>query len=132
MLAAGAVSGLVAGVLALGTISGVSDDIRSLAQLAMLLPVGIFVAWWLLVPGMALDRDERSPIEDEIFDVEARVQQIQVAFDASAQPHTGGHPVAPSDESVRDELRRSIRRPVGSERAAATNYGIRRERRDLG
>lgn len=124
MLAFGALFGVVAGLLAQGAVSGVDEDIRSLVRLALLLPAGIFVAWWLLIPGMAVDADEVEPIADARIDVEARVERIEAAFDAMAVPRMGAHRVSPPDEATRDELRSSIRRPDVSEDPA--RFGIRR------
>lgn len=124
MLAIGALVGVIAGILAQVAVNGVDEDIRALVRMALLLPAGIFVAWWLLIPGMAVDADEIEPIADTRIDVDARVERIEAAFDETAVPRMGAHRVSPPDEATRDELRSSIRRPDVSEDPA--RYGTRR------
>lgn len=126
MLAAGALVGLLAGLASQALAGGVDPDIRGLVRVALLLPAGVFVAWWLLVPGIGVDSDE-VVAEDRAaapLDVETRVRQIEAAFDDTAVPRSSGHRIARPDPATRDALRRTIRRPAAS--GDAHRFGVRR------
>lgn len=124
MLAAGALVGIVVGLGAQALVGGVDEEIRGLVRVALLLPAGIFVAWWLLVPGISLDRGETEPDVDGRIDVAAKVERIEAAFDETAVPRVGGHRVTPPEGAVREELRNTIRRPQAS--ADTSQFGLRR------
>lgn len=126
MLAAGALAGLVGGaaaqVLVGRTLEG---DAASLARVVFVMPVATFVLWWVLVPGVKLDRLEPDVVVVD-GSVEDRIQQIEQAFGDSDLPHTHGAPTHLADEQSSALFRRSIRRARPTTAADVADFGIRR------
>lgn len=136
MLAAGAAVGLLAGLLAQPFVTQLhlhDGEIEGLVRLALLLPAGIFVAWWLLVPGMSLRADEPDvDVEaQDTVDPESRLQQIEATFDSTAVPSADRHRITRPSPTVRAELRDSVRRPQAAP-GAGGRFGVGRPREARG
>lgn len=124
MLATGAVVGLGAGLALQPFLGDVDSEIRALVRAALLLPGIIFIAWWVLIPGVNVENDEESVPDGRLIDAEARLERIEAAFDDTAVPHPGSVRIEAPDPAVREELRRSIHRPEPI--AKPEDYGLRR------
>lgn len=128
MVGAGALVGLLACLASLVLIGEtVNGELEGLARLAIVLPAGIFVTWWLLVPGIRLDRDEVPPSDEEHAAAE-RIQHIEEAF--ADAPFVMGRrarrvvdePTAALAEMYRGSI---VRRPQTSG-LTPSEYGVRR------
>jgi hypothetical protein len=124
VLAGGAAVGLGAGVLAQLVIGDPHGELDWLVRIALLLPVGVYVAWWLFGPGIGPVDQGSDAIPT--LDAQERLERIEAVFDTAAvprprreQPQVGSH--APGLE----EFRASIRRDPGV-RADPDSFGIRR------
>lgn len=120
MLAVGALVGLVAGLVTLFLLrdhDSLSREDWSLVPLAMLLPSLVFVGWWLLVPGLAVDRDETHPVGDaeRAASIDARIARIEAAFSDPMVPRP--RRALEVDPGVGAQLRGS----VGTDAAIAAN-----------
>jgi hypothetical protein len=86
LLLAGAIVGLAGGLLAQSSVEGSlrgHQDLEWLVRLALVLPALIFVAWWLLSPGIA---DEPEELVEEPIDADERLERIEATFDDAAVP----------------------------------------------
>lgn len=129
MLLAGAVVGVVAGIVGQPVTGGVHPDIDLLARAALFVPVVLYVAWWLLMPGYRVDADE-TPIPEGVTapDVTDRVERIEATFDSAAVPRAGRFRIEPAGEEEQAAFRASIRRSpsTGVDRA---QFGLGRHAR---
>lgn len=87
LLATGAVAGLLVGVVGVLAATGsVATDLAGIARIAVVVPVVIYLAWWLLSPGLSDDVDGDL---DAATDVEAAATGIVASvFDHGASPDT--------------------------------------------
>lgn len=129
MLAAGAVAGLVGGIAAQVLIGRTLDgDVATLARIVFVMPVATFVAWWLVIPGMSLQRGEAAsvPAPASNDEVEARIRRIEATFAEASVPRSGRPADGSVDPAASELFRRSLRgvRRTTAEDVAA--YGVRR------
>lgn len=131
MLAAGAFVGLATALLAVAFVDQEGgSDVQHLARFAFVLPPAVFVLWWLLFPGIAVDRGELSAEEAAAAvdgeHVDTRITRIVSAFDGSPVPRPTRTP-QPDDPAARNTLMNSVRRDPNVVPLDETNaYGLRR------
>lgn len=122
MLARGAVVGLAAGIVSQAFVGGVDGELGWLVRLALLLPAVVFVAWWLLVPGLRLeDATDAAPADAQEPAALSRVERIETVFDSAAVPRGRRGQLEQPDDGLRETYRSSVRRdgPAGDEAADA-------------
>lgn len=124
MILAGALVGLVGGIVATMVVPDVDSDLRGLVRLAFVLPVAVYVLWWLASPGITLERDEAEPAAAAV-DVEERIERIEATFDQAAMPRAGRHSIDPVDPATAASFRSSIRRAPATSAADVAQYGVR-------
>jgi len=124
MILAGALVGLLAGIVASLLVPDVESDIRGLVRLAFVLPAAIYVLWWLGSPGITLEHDDAVPVEPSV-DIEERIEQIEATFDQAAMPRAGRHSIDPVDPAAVATFRRSIRRARATSAADIAQFGVR-------
>lgn len=127
LIAYGAFVGLAAGIVSLlliGTdVRGSADEI---VPLALMLPAGIYVLWWIAFPGMALDRVDVVPDAEQQIDVDERVRTIEATFDDLAVPGARKRSILPADRAATAQFRASIRRGRATTPEDMAQFGISR------
>ena len=127
LLLAGAVVGLLGGLLAQVLVDeGVSgSDIEWLVRAALVLPAVIFVSWWLLAPGIALDEPSDTGIPVTIDPAE-RLGRIEATFDTAAVPCTRRRSLDSGDAVVASDYRASLRRDASDATVDRASFGVAR------
>lgn len=108
MLAIGALLGLVGGIVALLAVPATGDaETHGLVRMSFLLPVAMFVGWWLVGPGIRVASAVTDPVRDAAHDALAdRMRNLESTFDAAARPAAGRQAHIDSDH---DGFRSSLR-----------------------
>lgn len=133
MLAIGAVVGLVGGLVAQAFVGGVEGELGWLVRLALLVPALVFVAWWLLVPGLRLDQGmPAAPPEVQEPPAPSRLERIETVFDAAAVPRTRRTRLEQPGERLRETYRSSVRREDPDVDEAAEAWRMRHSVRQAG
>lgn len=111
LLAAGALIGLVGGLASQPVLdsAGAGSDIVWLVRFSMLFPAALFIAWWLIGPGLSLDRGEApaEPAATDADDVTRRVAAIEHTFVDQAAPAARRSARSADREWYRASVRRS-------------------------
>ncbi len=124
MFAWGAVVGIVAGVIALATLGRPDGEIDWLIRIALLLPGVVYVAWWLIGPGIGPSVAEHGELP-KTLDAQQRLERIESTFDSAAVPRPRrAQPAIGEDAPGLREFRASIRRAASTE-ADSAKYGVR-------
>jgi hypothetical protein len=133
MIAWGAAIGLVAGIVAQVAIGrDVHGELASLVRLSMVLPAAFYVLWWIMFPGVALDRDEVLADDGDRLDVEERLKHIESAFNQDAMPIARHRSILPADRAATEQFRVSIRRGRATTEADVAQFGLRRHEQPEG
>ncbi len=121
--------GLAAGVLTQGFVTDAlhvhGSELEWLVRFALILPGLIFVAWWLLFPGISIDEPEEMSTTAPIDPAE-RLERIEATFDAAAVPRARRSAFEAVDEQERTAYRNSIRRDPQLAAVEPSSFGIRR------
>jgi hypothetical protein len=131
MLAAGALVGIAAGLIAQLFLDSIDAEIRGLVRVALLLPGITFTTWWLLIPRQALEQEEREEEAEDprVVDVKARLAKIESAFDDAAVPAARRGSLEQVNDAARETLLHTMRLQHGGERVDSDAYHLRRDRR---
>lgn len=133
MLAIGAMVGLVVGIVAQVFVGGVDGELGWLVRLALLVPALVFVAWWLLVPGLRLE-EGMPAVPPELQDAPgpSRLERIETVFDTAAVPRSRRTRLERPGDGLRETYRSSVRREDADVDEAAEAWRMRHSVRPAG
>jgi hypothetical protein len=116
------ITGGLAGLVLVDPHAG--SDMVALIRLALLMPAGVFVMWWMLGPGIKIEEvaDTAEAPETDPDVLAKRMREVEHVFDNVAVP--AAKRVSSDDE--RAWFRASIRRELPSEGVSNETWGLPR------
>jgi hypothetical protein len=126
LLAAGAVVGVAAGLVAQAFVSSsIHGEIEGLVRMALLLPGLVFIGWWLLSPVGTTELLVDAPT-DSAPAVADRAERVEHVFDSAAVPRARRSRLHPSDDHAAREIYQSTLRRHPQSDVSTASFGVRR------
>jgi hypothetical protein len=125
LLAAGAVVGVAAGLIAQAFVSSsVHGEIEGIVRMALLLPGIVFIAWWRFSPGMKSELVTESAL-DAAPVLADRVDRVEQIFDPAAVPRARRERLEAAGDAAREIYQATLRRHPQS-MVTHASFGVRR------